>query len=67
MSENSSPDALKDLVKFLVCLAILGAMVALVAYFAVVLPHDAAIQAPTNFVGPQVRTTITPIFFIPPG
>jgi hypothetical protein len=65
MSEARSPDALNDLVKFLVFLAIFGAIVALIFYFTIVLPHAAALQAPANFVGPQVRTKITPVFFIP--
>lgn len=45
---------MRTLVKFIVCLAILGTVIALVAYIAVVLPglQTAAVQAPANSCGP---------------
>jgi len=52
MSEIQSSDAMHNLVKFMICLAIAGTVVALVAYFAVVLPGQqaAALNAPSNCV-----------------
>ena len=54
MSEAPSSDAMKRLVKFFVCLAILGIIVALVVYLAVVLPGQQGIaaHAPMNICGP---------------
>lgn len=43
MSGAQSPDATKNLVKFIVCLAILGTVIALAAYYLVILPT----QVPT--------------------
>jgi len=54
MSETQSSDAMHNLVKFLICLAIAGTIIALVAYFAVVLPgqHAAGLYAPLNCNNP---------------
>jgi hypothetical protein len=49
MSEIPQPDALNKLMKFIICLTILGALVAIVLYFAVELPvQQAALHVPTN-------------------
>jgi hypothetical protein len=49
MSEIHSPDATKKLVKFLIYIAILGTIIALVAYFIVLVPgHHAALLVPHN-------------------
>ena len=49
MSEAQQSDALKKLVMFIICLAILGTILALVWYFAVDLPIQLAIlHAPMN-------------------
>lgn len=40
MSDAQPPDALKNLVIFLICLAILGTVIALVVYYGVVLPAE---------------------------
>jgi len=65
MSEAQSSDAMNRLVKFLVCLAVFGAIIALLIYFLVVLPNTPALQVPLNFVGPGPRQpTIIPPFFI---
>lgn len=47
MSEAQSSDAMKQFVKFIVCLAILGTVIALAAYFLVILPGQAPIP-PSN-------------------
>jgi hypothetical protein len=47
LSEAHSSDAIKKLVKFIVCLTILGTVIALAVYFIVVLPTQALIP-PTN-------------------
>ena len=50
MSHAQQPDALRNLVRFMICLAILGSILALAWYFAVVLPvqHAAALIPPPN-------------------
>jgi len=49
MSEATQSDAMKNLVKFLVCLAILGTILALAIYFGVILPaQQAMVYAPMN-------------------
>jgi hypothetical protein len=50
MSESQSSDAMHNLVKFIICLAIAGTVIALVAYFMVALPGQqaAALSAPSN-------------------
>jgi len=50
MSESQQSDALKNLVIFIICLAILGTIIALAWYFAVDLPiqQAAALHAPMN-------------------
>jgi len=49
MSEIPQPDALNELMKFIICLAILGAIIAFVLYFAVELPvQQAALHVPLN-------------------
>jgi hypothetical protein len=50
MAEAQQSDALKNLVQFIVCLAIIGTIVALAWYFAVDLPlqQAAALQVPPN-------------------
>ena len=49
MSEATQSDAMKNLVKFLVCLAILGTILALAIYFGVTLPaQKAMVYAPMN-------------------
>lgn len=65
MSDAQSSDAMIKLIKFLVCLAVLGIVIALVIYFTVVLPHAAAPQVPTNYLypgGPSPR--IDPDFVV---
>jgi hypothetical protein len=64
MPEAPSPDTMNSLVKFLICLAVIGTVIALIIYFTVVLPHAAALQAPSNFAGPRPNPAITPLFFI---
>lgn len=49
MSESQQSDALKKLVLFIVALAILGTIIALVLYFGMVLPaQHAGLTVPTN-------------------
>nr|WP_321353016.1 hypothetical protein [uncultured Methanoregula sp.] len=49
MSEAIQPDAMKNLVKFLVCLAILGMILALATYFGLILPsQQATVHPPAN-------------------
>ncbi|MDP3563602.1 MAG: hypothetical protein Q8R70_03850 [Methanoregula sp.] len=50
MTEPQQPDALKNLVIFIIALAILGTIIALAWYFAVDLPiqQAAALNVPTN-------------------
>jgi hypothetical protein len=48
MSEATQSDAMKNLVKFLVCLAILGTILALATYFGLILPSQAPVHPPTN-------------------
>jgi len=49
MSEATQSDAMKNLVKFMVCLAILGTVIALAAYFGVILPaQQAMVHPPAN-------------------
>ncbi|MFA4859313.1 hypothetical protein [Methanoregula sp.] len=49
MSEAQQSDTLNNLVKFIICLAILGTILALAWYFAVDLPvQQMAIHAPMN-------------------
>ncbi|MCX6688247.1 MAG: hypothetical protein NTZ39_00885 [Methanoregula sp.] len=49
MTETQQPDALKNLVIFIIALAIIGTIIALVWYFAVDLPTlQAALHAPAN-------------------
>lgn len=49
MSEAQSSDALKNLVIFIICLAIAGTVIALAYYFAVALPiQQAALLPPAN-------------------
>ena len=49
MSEATQSDAMKNLVKFLVCLAILGTILALATYFGVILPaQQAMVHPPAN-------------------
>ncbi|AGB02764.1 hypothetical protein Metfor_1739 [Methanoregula formicica SMSP] len=54
LSENQRSDAVKSLVKFMICLAIAGTIIALVWYFAIDLPvqQAAAIHVPTNTLVP---------------
>lgn len=53
MSETQSSDAMKNLVKFLICLAILGVILALVAWY--LTGNPGMIHAPLNAdVNPQV-------------
>lgn len=47
MSEAQSPDALKQFVKFIACLAVLGTVIALAAFFLFILPGQ-ALTAPSN-------------------
>jgi hypothetical protein len=47
MSEAQSPDAMKQFVKFIVCLTVLGTVIALAAYFLFILPGQALIP-PSN-------------------
>ncbi|MHB8163240.1 MAG: hypothetical protein ACYDDV_02705 [Methanoregula sp.] len=50
MSEAQSSDAMKNLVIFMIGLAIAGTVIALAWYFAVVLPvQHAALLPPANF------------------
>jgi heme/copper-type cytochrome/quinol oxidase subunit 2 len=50
MSEAQQPDALKNLIWFIIGLAILGTVIALAIYFAVELPaRQAALTAPANY------------------
>ncbi|HEX3002416.1 MAG TPA: hypothetical protein VHN82_08650 [Methanoregula sp.] len=53
MSETQSINVMKNLVKFMICLAIAGVAIALVAYFAVVLPGQqaASVHVPMNYCG----------------
>ena len=55
MSEARSSDAMKNLVKFMICLAIAGIIIALAGYFVVDLPmqHAAGIHAPLNCMWSQ--------------
>jgi hypothetical protein len=49
MSESQQSDILKDLVKFLIYLAIVGIVIALVLYFMGVIPvQQLALHAPRN-------------------
>jgi len=49
MSEIHSPDATMELVKFLIYIAIVGTIIALVVYFIVVVPgQQAALLVPHN-------------------
>lgn len=50
MSEATQSDAMKNLAKFMVCLAILGTIIALAIYFVVILPTQALVHPPTNEV-----------------
>jgi hypothetical protein len=46
---SQQSDAIKDLVLFMIALAILGTLIALAIYFAVELPaREAALNAPVN-------------------
>jgi hypothetical protein len=47
MSEAQFPDAMKKFVKFIVCLAVLGTVIALAAYFLFILPGQ-VLTPPTN-------------------
>ena len=51
MSEAHSSDVMRDLVKFMISLALLGTIIALAAYFLVALPNQIAtgITAPQNW------------------
>ena len=52
MTEPQQSDALKNLVVFIIALAILGTIIALVWYFAVELPIQQAVpHVPANFAG----------------
>jgi hypothetical protein len=56
MSEAQQSDALKNLVLFMIALAILGTIIALAWYFVVDLPiQQAAIHAPANQFADQFR------------
>lgn len=50
MTEPQQPDALKNLITFMIALAIIGTIIALAWYFAVDLPiqQAASIHVPTN-------------------
>jgi len=48
MTGAQQPDALKRLVIFVITLAILGTLIALVGYFAVDLPQQNNVQVPQN-------------------
>ena len=49
MSEAQQSDALMKLLKFIICLAILGTIIALAWYFAVEIPlQAAALHVPAN-------------------
>jgi ABC-type antimicrobial peptide transport system permease subunit len=53
MSESQQSDALKKLVWFIIALAILGTVVAMIHYFAVDLPlQQATLHAPHNWFFP---------------
>ena len=55
MSESQQSDALKKLVLFIIALAILGLIIALVWHFGVELPiQQAALNAPTNMCEKKV-------------
>jgi len=47
MSEAHASDSMKNLVKFIACLAILGTVIALAVYFLVILPEQALVP-PSN-------------------
>lgn len=47
MSEAHASDAMKNLMKFIVCLAIIGTVIALAAYFLIIQPGQ-ALSPPTN-------------------
>jgi len=50
MSEAQQSDVIKNLVKVLICLAIVGMVIALVVYFGVVLPaQQGMVHAPMNW------------------
>jgi hypothetical protein len=49
MTETQQSDYLKNLVVFLVCLAIVGTLIALALYFGMVIPaQQAALHTPLN-------------------
>lgn len=50
MSEAQSPDAMKKLVKFMICLAISGTIIAIAVYFIVIFPAQqaAGLSVPWN-------------------
>jgi hypothetical protein len=50
MSEIQQSDALKNLVLFMIALAILGTIIALAWYFVVALPIQQALPAPANYL-----------------
>ena len=67
MSEIQQSDALKKLVWFIIALAILGTVIAMLHYFAIDLPiQQAALHAPANgnscsTLEPAIRCRITQI------
>lgn len=48
MSDAHTSDAMKNLVKFMICLSIAGSVLAGIHYYAVDLPQQKAAQAPPN-------------------
>ena len=50
MTEAQQPDALKNFVFFIIGVAILGTIIALAWYFAVVLPVQQLLHAPSNMI-----------------
>ena len=64
MSEAQQSDALKKLVWFIIALAILGTVVAMLHYFAIDLPiQQAALHAPANAGPRSVRMETWPAAF----
>jgi len=49
MSEAHSSDVMRDLVKFMISLALLGTIIALAAYFMVALPNQVAAGMTTPY------------------
>ncbi len=54
MSEATQSDAMQNLVKFMVCLAILGTIIALAAYFGLILPSQTPVHPPANMYQPYI-------------